>query len=178
MTKLQCTFCCRNLTDLMISSKHIEVLPLLPPNLEQLYLRDCKSLRALPALPHTLQELLIIDCETLDALPSTLSSSAVSKLICITCKELKRLPQLPQTLLDLHLIQCSSLQELPALPEGLVYLKMIINEALEKVSCKLPAMSLHFVCSAVCNTLITRSSAGKQHRQQRLLVCVDLQLAL
>jgi hypothetical protein len=137
---------CRNLTNLTISSEHIEVLPLLPPTLQQLCLTACNSLRVLPALPPTLQQLQFVGCKALKALPNSLSSTAVSNLTCSNCDGLRRLPQLPQTLVDLHLIQCSNLCRLPALPQGLMRLELYVNDALKEVSCRFRTSQTCSVC--------------------------------
>uniref|UniRef100_A0A383V9B2 Uncharacterized protein n=1 Tax=Tetradesmus obliquus TaxID=3088 RepID=A0A383V9B2_TETOB len=90
----------RNLTSLRIyndyhSTEHIEVLPPLPPQLEQLDVERCLKLTASPALPPALRKLRCIRCVGLEALPSSLSSSDVSVLDFSGCNQLASFPELP-----------------------------------------------------------------------------------
>lgn len=110
---------CRNLTCLTINSQHVEELPALPPQLQQLDLKRCSQLHALPALPPTLRQQSCGECRALEALPSSLSTTAVTKLSCSRCCRLKSLPQLPPSLVELQAFECTSLAQLPALPGGL-----------------------------------------------------------
>jgi hypothetical protein len=122
------------LTSLRINSKHIEELPVLPPNLQQLHVIGCSNLKLLPELPPTLQALSCQGCTALAELPSSLSSTAVSKLNCSDCSELKNVPQLPITLVELELYNCKTLMELPTLPQGLKSLIVTEAGALSEVS--------------------------------------------
>jgi hypothetical protein len=115
------------LTSLRINSKHIEELPVLPPNLQQLHVTGCSQLQSLPGLPPTLLELSCQGCTALAELPSSLSSTAVSKLNCSGCSKLEGLPQLPSCLSELELGDCISLRELPVLPQGLK--SLIVTDA-------------------------------------------------
>lgn len=120
----------RSLTSLCIFSEHIEELPLLPPNLQQLevglpLLQPGRSrLQALPQLPITLRQLRCVHCDALAALPSSLSATAVSVLQCSRCDVLENLPQLPPSLVELRMEWCLDLPQLPALPQGLMRLCM------------------------------------------------------
>jgi hypothetical protein len=107
------------MTILRISSKLIEALPMLPPNLQHLHVTGCSKLRMLPKLPPTLRQLECEDCTSLKALPGSLSSTAVTQLTGSTCSSLESLPQLPISLVELDVQDCSNLMELPMLPQGL-----------------------------------------------------------
>lgn len=125
---------CRNLTYLRISSKHIAVLPPLPPQLKDLHLKGCSKLRSLPALPASLCTLISEDCSALKV-PSSFNASAVTVFHCINCPQIKSLPKLPLSLTELKVnsrtlsfhgsFQLLPLPgQLPALPEGLTSLDM------------------------------------------------------
>jgi Leucine-rich repeat (LRR) protein len=110
---------CRQLTSLSISNKRFQRLPALPSNLQQLDVSGCSNLLELPVMPQTLRELTCISCFKLKALPSSLSSTAVAKLVCTGCRQLESLPQLPSSLVELQLYACCNMQHLQGLPDGL-----------------------------------------------------------
>jgi hypothetical protein len=126
----------RNLTSICIISRHIQVLPAMPPKLEQLDITRCSRVRALPQLPPTLRELQCQGCTAYalcNAPPGSWSSVTVLKLD--GCN-LQSLPQLPSCLLELHVDDFRRLQQLPQLPEGLQCLCIRNCEVLFKVSSK------------------------------------------
>lgn len=156
---------CRHLTCLTISSSHIEALPLLPPQLQQLDVENCIKLRSLPALPATLRKLLCSSCSALEALPKSLSSPAVAELNCDNCELLKDLPELPQSLVELSLEYCRGLLQLPALPEGLKDLCVKGCEELRAVSSSCWAA---LACVVVCTAwLCTLASLVRQCSRSR-----------
>lgn len=99
---------------------NLRSLPDLPQNLEILHLESCDTLRSLPELPATLRELYCASCAELEALPDSLSSTAVTSLVCSRLSKIKSLPQLPSSLVELGAVDC--LRRLPALPQGLTCL--------------------------------------------------------
>lgn len=123
----------RNLTILHIKSDHIKHLPPLPPQLKQLHVTFCSNLCELPELPPTLLHLDCWACQALEALPSSLTATAVTKLLCGGCS-FRTLPQLPPSLIKLQAGGCRGLLQLPALPEGLKILHTIYCESLTAVS--------------------------------------------
>uniref|UniRef100_A0A383VST5 F-box domain-containing protein n=1 Tax=Tetradesmus obliquus TaxID=3088 RepID=A0A383VST5_TETOB len=141
----------RNLTCLTINSQHVEELPALPPQLQQLDLKRCSQLHVLPALPPTLRQLSCGECRALEALPSSLSTTAATKLSCSRCCCLKSLPQLPPSLVELQAFECTSLAQLPALPGGLERLDISNCKALSELL-KLPASLAYLSCSG-CSLL-------------------------
>jgi hypothetical protein len=125
---------CRNLTSLRISSHHIQELPPLPPQLQQLNLQICIKLQTLPALPPTLVVLDCYSCTSLEQLPSNFSRTAVTMLDCSLCRPLKTLPALSPCLKELFIIGCSRLLHLPALPDSLHNLQVADCSSLSEVS--------------------------------------------